>query len=293
MTIKTLDLFAGPGGWGNHRGIEADPDVCATRAAAGLLTIQADVSRIHPIAVERPEGIVASAPCPPFSAMGNGEGRKDLELVAELMDITAVGGDSRLEFRRQAKDVRSVLSVEPLRWVLHHRPDWTAWEQVPGALPLWEHAADVLVAAGYNVWVGVLDAVDYGAAQNRKRAILMAHLTKLVTPPERVTPRLTMRDVVGDRLPADAVLAMGRSRGTRRALEQPAPTIMFGKSPSGVAWYDGQGELLRPIEIEEALLLQGFPADYPLQGGKVSRFRQVGDAVPRPLADAIISRLES
>lgn len=289
----TLDLFAGPGGWGKHQGIELDQDVCATRRAAGLLTIQADVSRIQPVAVPRPDGIVASAPCPPFSTVGNGEGRKDLELIGELMDIIAQGGDSRLDFRKRSQDPRSVLSVEPLRWVLHHRPDWTAWEQVPGALPLWEHAADLLVEAGYNVWVGVLDAADYSVPQNRKRAILMAHLTKLVTPPETTAPR-SMGDVLmGRKLPKDAVLSMGRSRGTKRTLEQPAPTIMFGKSPSGVSWLKPNGDVLRPLELEEALLLQGFPADYPVQGGKVSQFRQIGDAVPRGLADAIISRLES
>lgn len=289
----TLDLFAGPGGWGDHQGIEVADDVCETRRAAGLPTIQADVARVSPVAVPRPRGIVASSPCPPFSTVGNGEGRKDLELVQELMDIAASGGDSRLDFRRRSQDPRSVLSVEPLRWVLHHRPDWTAWEQVPGALPLWEHAADLLVNVGYNVWVGLLDAVNYSVPQNRKRAILMAHLTKLVSRPEPTAPRV-MRDVLKGRgLPKDAVLSMGRSRGTKRTLDQPAPTIMFGKSPSGVSWLTPKGVLIRPLELEEALLLQGFPADYPMRGGKVSQHRQVGDAVPRGLAAAIISRLES
>lgn len=293
MTVTTLDLFAGPGGWGLHEGIEIDQDVCATRRAAGLPTIQADVSRIQPSAVPRREGIVASAPCPPFSTGGPAAGRKDLELIRELMSIMAEGQDLRREYRQEAADPRSVLSVEPLRWVLAHKPDWTAWEQVPGALPLWEHAADLLVAAGYNVWVGLLDAADYGVPQNRKRAILMGHLTKLVSAPEPMPP-VVMGDVLADvSLPADAVLQMGRSRGTKRRLDQPAPTIMFGKSPSGVAWYRPDGSAIRPIEIEEALLLQGFPVDYPLQGGKVSRFRQVGDAVPRGLATAIITRLES
>lgn len=292
MSNETLDLFGGAGGWGKHRGIEVDQDVCATRRAADLLTIQADVSRVHPVAVTRPDGIVASAPCPPFSAAGTGEGRKDLELVEELMDLIAAGQDSRLNFRKRSQDPRSVLTVEPLRWVLHHRPDWTAWEQVPGALSLWEHAADLLVDAGYNVWVGVLDAANYGVPQNRKRAILMAHLTKLVTPPDPAPPKV-MRDVLDGGLPADAILQMGRSRGTKRTLDQPAPTIMFGKSPAGVAWYRPDGELIRPLELQEALLLQGFPADYPVRGGKVSQYRQVGDAIPRGLADAIISRLES
>jgi len=290
----TLDLFAGPGGWGKHQGIEVDEDVVATRRSAGLPTIQADVFRIHPAALlSAVRGIVASAPCPPFSTGGPAAGRDDIELVLELMAQMAAGSeDSRRSFRDRMSDPRSVLSAEPLRWVLHHQPEWTAWEQVPGAMPLWEYAADVLGDAGYNVWVGLLDAANHGTAQNRKRAILMAHKTKLVSAPEPQAP-VVMRDVLDTDLPDDAVLQMGRSRGTRRTLDQPAPTVMFGKSPSGVGWYRPDGSEIRPISLGEALVLQGFPADYPLQGGKVNRFRQVGDAVPRPLADAIISRLES
>lgn len=119
----------------------------------------------------------------------------------------------------------------------------------------------------------------------------MAHRTRLVTkPPPR--ERKVMGDVLTGPQP-DALLRMGRSRGTQRGLDQPAPTIMFGKSPSGVAWYRPDGSKIRALELEEALVLQGFPADYPVQGGKTSRFHQVGNAVPPPLADAIISELES
>ena len=33
-------------------------------------------------------------------------------------------------------DHRSLLALEPLRYVLTALPLWTAWEQVPGVLPL-------------------------------------------------------------------------------------------------------------------------------------------------------------
>lgn len=291
MSDGTLDLFGGPGGWGRHLGIENDPDVVATREAAGLPTIDADVSRTNPEAVGAVTGIVASAPCPPFSVSGNGEGRKDIELVLEALEDLSEGSDSRRDIRRRSQDPRSVLSVEPLRWVLALKPEWTAWEQVVGARPIWEHAATILTEHGYNVWVGYLDAYDYGVPQTRKRAILMAHRTKLVSRPP-VRARVSMGDVLAGPEP-DAILRMGRSRGTARTLGQPAPTIMFGKSPSGVAWYRPDGSKIRELSLQEALVLQGFPADYPVQGGKVSQFRQVGNAVPRGLADAIIERLES
>lgn len=45
------------------------------------------------------------------------------------------------------------------------------------------------------------------------------------------------------------------------------------------------------IEIEEALILQGFPSDFPLQGPRTSRFLQVGNAVPPVLAKSVLQNL--
>lgn len=47
----------------------------------------------------------------------------------------------------------------------------------------------------------------------------------------------------------------------------------------------------RRLTVTEALVLQGFPADYPLHGSKTSQFKQIGNAVPPPVMQAVAETL--
>lgn len=47
------------------------------------------------------------------------------------------------------------------------------------------------------------------------------------------------------------------------------------------------------LTIDQALVLQSFPPDYPVQGTKTSQFRQVGNAVPPRLAAAVLGQVVS
>jgi DNA (cytosine-5)-methyltransferase 1 len=189
----TIDLCAGPGGWevaarhlGLHAvGVEVDPDACATRAAAGLDTVQADV-----LTLDRPSFIryfgrlIASPPCQTFSTSGRGHGRRAL---AEVLN-----GVKELEAREEVShafdDVRTALVLEPLRWALEAVDLDLPFrsiilEQVPAVLPVWEAIADVLRREGYSVATGKLQAEQYGVPQTRTRAILVARLDGTATLP--------------------------------------------------------------------------------------------------------------
>ena len=54
---------------------------------------------------------------------------------------------------------------------------------------------------------------------------------------------------------------------------------------------DPERDLFRPagpmLTVEQAALIQGFPADWDFQGRKTARYRQVGNAFPPPVAEAV------
>lgn len=74
-----------------------------------------------------------------------------------------------------------------------------------------------------------------------------------------------------------------------RGADEPAGTLFFGQRANQVDFEHGQQR--RRVSIAEAGVLQGFPSDYPWQGGTSSRYEQVGNAVPPPLAAAVLRPL--
>lgn len=176
------DLFAGPGGWSEGLrmlglrdiGIELDAAACRTRAAAGHLTVRADVAAYptEPF-VGKTWGVIASPPCQDFSLAGKRAG---------------IAGD------------RGQLVWQVLRWVDDIRPAWVACEQVPEVLDIWRHIAHTFRGWGYRTWTGVLDAADYGVPQNRERAFLLARLDGPVGPPEPTHARNPSGDLFGGQL---------------------------------------------------------------------------------------------
>lgn len=332
-----VDLYSGLGGWSTGLatlgvtdvvGIESDRDACATRRAAGHLTIQADATTLPARYYRgRVEGLVASPPCQQFSQAGGGAARVEIELTA---DILRNGGPWHGPDTPESDGARHVLNVGA--WIEQTRPGWICLEQVPPVLPLWEAMADWLQQDGYHVWAGVLCAADYGVAQTRRRAILIASDTGPVRPPEPThaeapqpdlwghapEPWISMADALGwtDGTPQ---LNPG-SRGPYREYPtrlvpatEPAPTLAFGRDSYSWCWHrpattvcadprisfpghhDPEHRSLDPehgavrLTLAEALTLQGFSADFPVHGSRTSAFRQVGNAIPPPLAAAVVA----
>jgi DNA (cytosine-5)-methyltransferase 1 len=48
---------------------------------------------------------------------------------------------------------------------------------------------------------------------------------------------------------------------------------------------------LPKLTVEQVALLQGFPSGWTIAGRKTARYRQVGHAIPPPLATAVGSKI--
>lgn len=311
--IPVLDLYAGCGGVAEglrslgltEVGLELDRWACATRAAAGHPTIQADVAT-YPLDrfAGQVDGLWASPPCTTFSSAGNGEGRKVLDRIVgavhagtwHSVDPDRTGGYGHV--------------LEVGRWVEAVRPQWVACEQVPPVLPVWQAYAERWRRQGWSTWAGVLCAADYGLGQERDRAILLASRVDRVAPPApthtrpghtatmfgELAPWVTMAEALEWPEPANsaplhlwpfhkpATTVAGDPRIAARCHHDEGSQGRDAKTTAQVRAGDYLGT--EPIKLTEAeaTTLQGFRSDYPFQGPKAVRHVEVGNAVPPVLA---------
>ena len=99
----------------------------------------------------------------------------------------------------------------------------------------------------------------------------------------------------GDRNPQRAgPWVLHHMRNTEAHPNQERPTLSTEPSPTvgGAGNQCAEGQTFRRrLTVEECATLQAFPSGHPWQGSKSSRYRQVGNAVPPLLAQAVVSVL--
>lgn len=289
-----IDIFAGPGGatMGGHLlglvdlGIEWDASACATRKAAGLNTIQADVRDIDPLDYVGVKGLWASPPCQGFSRAGLMKGHGDAALILAHIKKCEAALDWVAPDASDWADDKSELVLEPLRWVFQMEPEWTVWEQVPFVQIIWDACVPVLELLGYNVWTGKVSAEQYGVPQSRERAILIASKKREVSRPkpthskyyprdpkkldEGVLPWVTMAQALGWGMPSRPyiTIAAGTSKGgqdTLMAGGSGARRVVFDAHDSG-DWVDQPDD--HPLRVQRSNYSHGSASDTAEERGR-------------------------
>ncbi|NUU21749.1 MAG: DNA cytosine methyltransferase [Streptomycetaceae bacterium] len=310
-----IELFAGPGGLGagaelegvHGQGIEWDTNAVATRRAAGLPTIHADVRAHGPADFPNARILAAGPPCQTYTVAGDGAGRAALP---DVLDAVKRMGARQTVNPKLLGDERTGLVLEPLRWTLEAldagRPyKAVVLEQVQQVQQVWSAYAEILRAEGYEVATGVLRTEQYGLPQTRRRAVLIARLgapASLPAPMHRayrrgvpqqdgdpqLKPWVSMGETLPDRGPFTVISNYGtggdpKNRG-RRTNAEPAATVTGKISRNRIV--DTAGRELPRFTAAEAGRLQGFPANWPWSGNDIPQ--QVGNACPVPLGAALI-----
>lgn len=187
QTLTTLDLFAGAGGltqgfaevgtYVSRGAVEIDSEAAATfRLNHGAVHASSIEEWLDTSTVPEVDVVIGGPPCQGFSLLG----------------------------KRDASDARNGLWREYVRALLQASPRYFVMENVGAFLKtpefeaLKESTEPRGLLADYACDVRVLNAADYGAAQNRRRAIVIGHRKDIPAPgipfPTHLGVRRTVRD---------------------------------------------------------------------------------------------------
>jgi len=236
--------------------------------------------------------LAGGVPCPPFSVAGK-----------QLGDL----------------DERD-LFPQALRLVAECQPRAVMLENVRGLLsPRFDHYRERIDAQlreyGYEPRWRLLNASMFGVPQLRPRTILIAmrdtdleHFQWPDENPDRLLRPPTVGEALHDEMAQDGW--QGASEWARGACDI-APTIVGGSKKHGgpdlgptrarQAWMrlgvDGNRiadvppgadhEGMPQLTVRMAAIIQGFPPDWQFFGKKTPAYRQVGNAFPPPVAEAV------
>jgi DNA (cytosine-5)-methyltransferase 1 len=299
--LSCIEICAGAGGqslgleragFGHELAVEIEPEPCDTlrRNRPTWNVFHGDVRKVEGSDYRGIDLLAGGVPCPPFSIAGKQLGEDDerdlfpeaLRLVEEAQPkaviLENVRGLSTAKFQIYRDSVRARLAD------LGYVSDWQ-----------------------------VLNASEFGVPQLRPRFILVAarpeYFARFEWPGAQGTP-----PTVGETL--FHLMARDGWAGAEAWAERAngiGPTIVGGSRKHGgpdlgptrarAAWLelgvDGRGlanagpDELTPIDhtprltLEMAAAVQGFPPEWKFSGRKTAAYRQIGNAFPPPVAEAV------
>jgi DNA (cytosine-5)-methyltransferase 1 len=305
--LEVIEICAGAGGqalglersgFEHALAVELDPSACATLRAnrPAWKVAQGDVADPDVWQPETYAGVdllAGGVPCPPFTVAGRQLGATDeRDLFAWAVELCG-------RLRPRALLLENVRGLSMARFGAYR-----------------QHVLDRLRELGYVPGWKLLNASDFGVPQLRPRSVLVAlqpgDAPWFRWPGPSAVPPPSVGEAIGDLMGARGW--PGAARWARRA-SAIAPTIVGGSKKHGGAdlgptrakraWaelgVDGLGladeppgpgadpDLVPRLTCEMVARLQGWQDEWGWEftGRKTARYRQVGNAFPPPVAEAV------
>jgi DNA (cytosine-5)-methyltransferase 1 len=275
----------------------------------------------HTLKANRPHWNVLEADLLDFDPVDHPE-VYDVDLLAAGLprvksSATVTRQSSDAEIRLIQATAYLVHAVQPRALVVENVPTLVEEDSFS---PIREFLHKELEHLGYELTWFVLNASDFGVPQDRRQGILVAvkhRWASAFRPPrpmvhgyvsvgEALAPSMRSRGWPdADRWVAQATSVaptlVGGSKvhggpdfgpsGTKaRWRRMGVYTKSFGNEPPGpdFRWDPSLGDdgLVR-ITVDQTAILQGFPEDWHFAGGKTARYRQVGNAAPPAVGEAL------
>lgn len=296
-----LDICSGAGGealgleaagFAHEACIEIDFTACATLRLNRPMwrVIESDIREINGLDFRGIDLIAGGVPCPPFTIAGK-----------------QLGADDERD-----------LFPEALRLVEQSKPVAVLLENVPGfASQKFASYRQTLItklsSLGYEVDWRIIQASSFGVPQLRPRFILVALRPPYFSAfrwPQPVADPPTVSQTIGDLIEERGWngAAMWRERAN-----DIAPTLVGGSKKHGgpdlgptrarqqwaILGVDGRGIADGPpdlnfpdyglprLTLRMTARIQAFPDTWQFAGGKTSAYRQIGNALPPPVAKAV------
>lgn len=327
LKYTSVEICAGAGGQavGLHNAgfkhaalIEIDKDACQTLRSNiarheewdGCRVIEADLREFKPEELGLEPGtldlLAGGVPCPPFSAAGKQLGADDeRDLFPEMLRLVD-------ELEPKAVMIENVRGLLDVKFADYRKDVASRLESMGYEVCYW----DLLEAKNYGVPQlrprAILVAMKPSYAEHFQHS--KPEERKLVSVGEALHDSMRARyDAV-----TDPRADMAFKRWYEKALEGVAPTVVGGSKKHGGAdlgptrakraWAelgvcglgvanepedmkDAERDLFAPagpkLTVTQAALIQGFPEDWKFSGKKTAAYRQVGNAFPPPVAQAV------
>lgn len=298
-TIKFIDLFCGIGGFRfaitqaakrYHVPIKcvlsSDIDIHANKAYKenfGEIP-QGDIRQITEKEIPDHDLLLAGFPCQPFSIIGDGKGFEDARgtLFFEIARIL------------KAKKPKAFVLENVKRLVSHE-----------GGRTL-KRIMETLEEIGYEVNYKVLNALDFGLPQKRERAFIVGSLASInYSWPEGSSRMKALNEILEKKIPKK-YFASEAIVFKRKSIHKSNhhPSIWHENKAGNICSYPYSCALRagasynyllvngeRRLTPREMLRLQGFPEDFKIVCNDYQTRKQAGNALPVPVAEAVISGL--